>query len=515
MNIELLYSIYRRWKSDQGPTEIARTECIGRATVYTYIKQIEAMSAAAEMVADSPETIRAQLLPLIKGNHKPAPVKSFLEPHKDEIRGLIERKTDPLKAKTAWQVISERYGLAGTVSYETFKRFVRDMGLATPQPVTIRIESEGGVEAQIDYAKVGTRTDPLTGKRSAVQAFIGTLSCSRLPFVQFVKTQCQVSFTESIVAMFCFWGGVTKRLSLDNLKAGVVKADIWDPQLNRTLEAMAAHYDFFIDPCRVASPTEKGKVERLVQPVRELYRRLAELHPHEDLTALNARALRWCTEEYGRRPHGTTGVEPMRVFEELERGSLSPLPVKAFEAPVWTKAKVHPDQYIRVKKKLYSLPARYIGCEVEVRITGTIIDIFHLEQNIRSYTVAIGPRYWVPGDFPEGMDAMMRGSYSGYLIRKAQAEFGEEVAALMRQVLDIPANQTSRRALGILDKLRLHKGAPYLVEVVKTAQRRHIDQPRVIAEMLTKAQATCLSDLLAPRSELGRAMVRDVSQFIN
>jgi hypothetical protein len=67
MNIELLYSIYRRWKSDQGPTEIARTECIGRATVYTYIKQIEAMSAAAEMVADSPETIRAQLLPPHQG----------------------------------------------------------------------------------------------------------------------------------------------------------------------------------------------------------------------------------------------------------------------------------------------------------------------------------------------------------------------------------------------------------------------------------------------------------------
>ena len=57
-----------------------------------------------------------------------------------------------------------------------------------------------------------------------VFAFIGTLSFSRLPFVQFGLSQNQIAFAESIVAMLAFFGGSTWRITLDNLKAGVLRA---------------------------------------------------------------------------------------------------------------------------------------------------------------------------------------------------------------------------------------------------------------------------------------------------
>jgi|GEM_PF-6397511 hypothetical protein len=302
------------------------------------------------------------------------------------------------------------------------------------------------------------KTPPGKDARRTVHAFIGVLACSRLPFIQFVWGQSQSSFIASIIAMFTFWGGVTKRLNLDNLKAGVIKADIHDPVLNRSLSEAADHYHFFIDPCRVASPTEKGKVERMVQTAREVYRQLSALYPEESLEKLSLRAQDWCRDVYGATVHGTIGVPPLQAFTELEKPALQPLPESPFKLTQWGSAKVHPDQYIRFQGRFYSLPARYIGQTVQVRRDGKMIDIFFQEPVIRSYTIPSGHRAYLSADFPETTRGMMDGSYASYLIRKGEAQLGADVATLLKQVLDVPANQNARRALGILDRLNKHKG---------------------------------------------------------
>ncbi len=109
----------------------------------------------------------------------------------------------------------------------------------------------------------------------------------------------------------------------------------------------------------------------------------------------------------------------------------------------------------------------------------------------------------------------MDGSYAGYLIRRGESELGIEVGTLLRQVLDVPANQTVRRALGILDRLKKHKGQPYLADVVRTAIRRRIDQPKALELLLEKAQQTVPATILTPQSELGRQMVRDIAYYLN
>lgn len=57
--------------------------------------------------------------------------------------------------------------------------------------------------------------------------------------------------------MLSYFGGVPRRLVIDNLKAGVIKPDLYDPILNRAYQEMAEHYDTFIDPCRPYSPKDK------------------------------------------------------------------------------------------------------------------------------------------------------------------------------------------------------------------------------------------------------------------
>ena len=53
----------------------------------------------------------------------------------------------------------------------------------------------------------------------------------------------------------------------DNLKAGVIKASFYNPEINRTYGDMAAHYGTAVVPARPHKPKDKAKVENAVQLV--------------------------------------------------------------------------------------------------------------------------------------------------------------------------------------------------------------------------------------------------------
>ena len=115
-----------------------------------------------------------------------------------------------------------------------------------------------GSEAQIDYGRLGMWFDPVSGRRVAVWAFVMVLSCSRHIFVHPVIKMHQSSWCASQVAAFEFFGGVPARLVPDNLKAGVIRPDLYDPKINRAYAELAAHYDTLIDPARAGKPKDKG-----------------------------------------------------------------------------------------------------------------------------------------------------------------------------------------------------------------------------------------------------------------
>ena len=51
-------------------------------------------------------------------------------------------------------------------------------------------------------------------------------------------------------------------------------------------------------------------------------------------------------------------------FSKIEKSALLPLPIEPFEASLWKEAVVHPDHYIQVNKKAYSIPHNYVGKKV-------------------------------------------------------------------------------------------------------------------------------------------------------
>ena len=67
---------------------------------------------------------------------------------------------------------------------------------------------------------------------------------------------------------------------------------------------------------------------------------------------------------------------PREVFETVEKATLLAPPAEAFDVPLWTDAKVHPDHHVQVARALYSAPTRYIGKKLRVRADRKLVKLF-------------------------------------------------------------------------------------------------------------------------------------------
>jgi len=514
MKIEVLKSIFRRWHTGHTITAIKAAEGFDRKTIRNYINHFKASGYEPGCPIQDEQKLLNQLQSMLPLNARSRSIRKQYLQHKDEIINLITRKEEPVKPKTAFMIVKAKYDLPG--SYETFKLFIREhVCEIKANTIPLRIELPPGKEIQLDYGRVGKIYDPFEKRNRIVWAFCARLSCSRLPYIEFVYTQKQESFVKSNINMLEFYGGVSEFLTIDNLKAGVIKPSLYEPELNRAYAEFAEHYGTFINPCIVRKPEHKGKVERLVPLARELFRRLKEIHPTYTLKELNDAAQLWCRKEYGKKKHGTTGIPPLTLFEEEEKAALKPLPKERFETPMWKVVKVSYDRFFVFEGKYYAMPYKYRGNKLFARKTGVLLRIFDKNYSlIREYIVTARKKNWLPGDFPEDKEAMMQGSYPQWLMARARS-FGPGAAKLVRSVLVNHAYLNARRARGILTILEKHRSHPFLNDICNKACKNHIHTPKQIAAMLEEEKSQNHFDFIIPTSNSGKAMIRDVSEYFN
>ena len=507
---ELLYQILVHYKAGDSCRAIAVALGLDKKTVIHYVHSIENLSFPADLDFVATLAILSTMLP---ANRKPQPAYDCLMPYAEEIKDLVDGNKNEhrqgMKAKTAWEVIRRRHELSGKTSYETFKRFMRESPLLRRIPDAVaRIEVNPGEEAQIDYGKVGTRE--FYQQRKTVYAFSGILSASRLPYIQFGTSQDHVAFAVSVASMFSFWGGVTKRINLDNLLSGVLKADICDPTINRTFAELCDYYGTVADPARVRAPKDKGKIERIIPVARELYKRLCSLYPDASLDELNVHSLAWCREEYGRSVHGTTGIAPLEAFEQIEKPALRPLPDTPFVPASWKTATVHPDQFIQVHGKFYGLPAAYIGRHVEVKSTQALVTIYHEHRVVRQYPVSTQRRNYLAEDFPAWAQPFTPGSFGAFLAAKADA-LAPHAGRYIRAMLSEQGNLGIRRAQGCLAVLERHRQYPGFERVLRQAEAQRIFIPSRLRALFEVPDT--LNLLPFPVSDLGKAMARNATYY--
>lgn len=511
IKIEELYEIYRLLASGKNKSEISRIQQVDRKTIREYSKLFEACEITYNKKQVELTEFAKKIADKLPIREKRKGKKEYIDKVKDKIEELFTKDTD-LRIDTCYRIIKSKYNV--NVSYETFRRYVMKEGMVKSiKKEYIRIELPAGYEIQMDYGKVGLLYDPLCSKERVVYAFIGTLSYSRLPYVEFVYTQNQQSFVMSFVNMFEYYGGVTDYISIDNLKSGVVKADLYEPTLNKTFSEMACHYGTVINPCRVKTPTDKGKVERMVPVVREQFKYLKSVYETANIGELNRKIQDWCRNEYGTRIHGTTREIPMQRFEEAEKEKLRPLTENGFTLSVWKTAKVHPDQFIQFEKKRYSLPPEYRGKYVEVQKKGDFISVFHDLKLIKTYKIPTGAVTYDTNHFPKYKVEMMDGSYSANILKTASS-YGDVVCEYIRFVLSSNAYINARRAKGCLSVIEEYKNSNFLSSVCKQAKIKNVFIPSELKKMMESEKSQHLLFSEIPRSAEGESMLREFSYYI-
>ena len=505
---EIVEVVYQ-WHQGAGVKGISRSLGLDRKTVRKYVR----LAQVAGIARSIPFPEETALLSILRerassSSLRETPAQDVLAPHREWLGEMI--KAEHMTAKQVWRLLRERTDL--TVSYPTVKRYLRAQFQFGGPSVCVRLEVEPGSQAQVDFGYAGLMADPQSGRTRRAWAFIMSLSYSRHRFVRFVFRQDAPTWIDCHIRAFEFFGAVPACVVLDNLKAGVVKPDLYDPTLNRAYAELERHYGFVADPAKVASPKHKGKVERGVGVLR---RHLLAGRSFRDVDEANERALRWCKEEIGMEIHGTTKRKPYEVFLREELPHLRPLPAERFQCPQWKKCTLHPDHHLVFDHSYYSLPTRFIGEDLWVRGDDRLVRVFLGSQLIKTHSRSQRPGTWVTdlSDYPPEKLAYLMPAPT--YCRKRAAEVGPQTQTLVRKILADNAMRNLRKAQAVI---RL--ADKYGKERMEAASQRALYfgnfHYRAIKRILERGldEASDAKPPAAQLSFLGLRFLRDPSYFI-
>ena len=248
-------------------------------------------------------------------------------------------------------------------SYQSVQRFVRKLRGAVSPEARVIIETRPGEEAQVDYGTGPMVRDPDSGKYRRTRLFVLTLGYSRKSVRLLVFRSSSRVWAELHEKAFRRLGGSTRIVVPDNLREGVLAADIYDPRLNPLYRDVLAHYGVTALPCKVRDPDRKGKVESGVGHAQKTPLKGKRFESLEEAQAyLDHWEERWADK----RIHGRTKRQVAAMFAE-EKPHLQPLPLEPFRFYQYGERTVHLDGCVEVEAAYYGAPPGWIGRQVHVQ----------------------------------------------------------------------------------------------------------------------------------------------------
>ena len=344
--------------------EIERVTGIDRKTIRAYQKRFAAAAANSPGVATGSG---AQFPPPRPpaATAAAAGTVSACEPH----RGFIEAQLRLRRNATAiYQDLVDQFGF--TSAYGSVKRFVRRLRQREPEQFD-RLEFLPGEEMQVDYGEGAPTCVPGTDRYRKPRLFVATLRYSRRSFRRVVWSSSQETWARLHEQAWRYFGGSCRYVVLDNLKEGVLRPDLYEPELNPVYAATLAHYGVVADPARVRDPNRKGSVENAIghtQGTALKGRRFESLQEQNDFLE------HWERKWAAPRIHGSARRQVQAMFEE-ERPLLQPLPTMGMQFFTESQRTVCDDSCVRVDHSSYAARPAPIGSRVLVRVFEHRIEI--------------------------------------------------------------------------------------------------------------------------------------------
>ena len=478
---------------------IARELGVNRETVSRYAKIQNASISNPAISTPGPETTPESNPAISTSSSRASPRGSGRRSSCESYDAVIQEKGAlGLSAQRIFQDLVADHGFPG--SYSSVKRYVRRVEEKTPLPFR-RMETEPGAEAQVDFGTGWWLREG--GHRRKVHVLRVVLSHSRKAYSEAVRHQTAEEFIRLLENAFRAFGGCPKTLVPDNLKAAVLKADWYDPELNPKILAFCRHYGVVLLPTRPYMPRHKGKVEKGIDFVQGNALKGKEF---SSLEALNRHLKDWERTVADTRIHGTTKAHVGQVFERVERPAFQPLPPDPFPLYEEGRRKVHRDGHVEVKRSYYSVPPEYLGHEVWVRWDGRIVRVF----NDRHVQIALHPRVRI-GTFHTDRTHIPDEKISGVergvpdMLRRA-ARIGENAEKWSQALMEVRGIEGIRVLQGFLSLTTSHTAAT-VDRAARTALGVQLFRLRPIREILARIvlpgtpELTASHPIIRPLSE--------------
>lgn len=369
--------------------QLARELLLSKNTVKSYLNKVKdnGWSTAALLKLEDPELERK----FHSGN--PA--------YKDSRYDLLKSKLDYYVGELS------KTGVTKALLYEEYQKdfpegysrsqfchhLLQSVRARKPSMV---LSHEPADKLYIDFAgKTLSYTDADSGEIISCQVFVACLPYSDYGFAIAVRSQKLADFIYALTKAIEHFGGLPRLIVPDNFKAAVIKANRYEPDLNRALEDFANHYNTSVLPTRVAKPKDKALVENQVKLVySRVFARI------RDRTFLSLKQLNDAISECMQK-HNQTRMQDkpwcrQERFLAEEKPKLIPLQQQRFEIKNYVCHTVAKNNHIKLSedKKYYSVPYQYIGKKVKVIYTRSIVRIYYNGKQIALHTRIYNSMYY-------------------------------------------------------------------------------------------------------------------------
>lgn len=286
-----------------------------------------------------------------------------LDSYKPLIRELVTRKE-----LTALRVLEEIRALGYDGGYSILKEYVRTLRRHPRRRPHLRFETAKGEQAQVDLSPF---TVEIGGKPTKVVCFAMVFGYSRWLYMRFFLHADAHAVCHGHVLAFEEAGGVPHEILYDRMKQIVLESSGDLVVFHALFEALVRHYGPRAVPLAPGYCEGKGKIENTFLYILKSFLQGRSFH---DLDDLNRQAQRWLREVANVRVHGTTRERPVDRMND-ERPYLLPLPPRRFVAALQEERLVGYDFCVAYDTNRYSVPPRYAGRHVSIRVLEGMLEV--------------------------------------------------------------------------------------------------------------------------------------------
>lgn len=318
--------------------------------------------------------------------------------------------------------------------------------------VTMRQTHVAGEKMFVDFSGDGIGVfDPERNEIRTAKLFVAVLGASNLTYVEPVFSEDLATWIGCHIRALEYFGGVPEIVVPDNLRAGVTRADRYDPEINPTYSDFARHYEVAVIPARVRKPRDKAKVEQGVL-LAERWILAALRHHHFGSLASLKEAVGPLVEKLNTRMMRRIKKSRRELFELIERAALRPLPATDFELAYWQLSRLESHYHVEYEQHFYSAPHTLVDEIVEARATEKTIEILHNGGRVASHARShvVGGKTTLAEHMPRAHREFA--AWTTERIEERAAAIGTNTKELVKKIFETRSHreQGRRSSLGLL-----------------------------------------------------------------